>query len=190
MPNIVFYKPVFSAGDYPALGLPEICISGRSNVGKSSLINSLANNYKLAKVSQTPGKTRSLNYYLVDGKFFFVDLPGYGYAKIPQTERMLFEKLVTPYLTERKELKGIIQLFDSRHGPIAGDNVMLDWESGFKGKILYAFTKADKLSVNILSVFKKKYENEFGKDNIVFCSAKVSRGIDDIMNWAYKTADG
>src|SRR3989339_533723 len=96
--DVTFYKSAFSPEDFPVEGFPEICISGRSNVGKSSLINRISGIKNLAKTSQTPGKTRSLNYYLVDKSFFLVDLPGYGYAKVPKTERLFFEKIVDPFL--------------------------------------------------------------------------------------------
>ena len=185
MPDITFHRPVFSLKDFPVYGLPEICISGRSNVGKSSMINCLANKHNLARISQKPGKTRSLNYYLVDNTFFLVDLPGYGYARIPKSQKMLFKKLVSPYLDSRSELIGLIQIIDSRHGPVSGDKLMIDWLREWDGNVLYVFTKADKLSASRRAQFKKKYEEEFGMENIVMFSASTGTGKKTIWSWIY-----
>lgn len=182
-----FFRPVFSVRELPKDGLPEICFSGRSNVGKSSLINRLANRKDLAKISQKPGKTRSLNYYLVQGKFFLVDLPGYGYAKLPKSEKDLFGKLVDPYLTGRAELRGIIQLMDARHGPVAKDHIMVDWLRSWPGRVLYVFTKADKLSANERSTLAKTYEKEYGMGNIVMFSASTGIGLESVESWIMET---
>ena len=186
MNTLTFYKSVFSHRDVPAVGLPEICISGRSNVGKSSLINCLAEKRNIAKISQTPGKTRSLNYYDVDNKLFLVDLPGYGYAKISKAERMHFKKLVTSYLNNRQELKGLIQLFDARHGPVSGDYIMLEWIRAWGGNVLYVFTKADKLSASNRAKLMKTYEKEFGLENITMFSANTGTGAKNIWSWIYR----
>lgn len=186
MPDITFHGPVFSLRDFPAYGLPEICISGRSNVGKSSMLNRLANKHNLARTSQKPGKTCSLNYYFVDKKFFLVDLPGYGYAKIPKSQRMLLRKLVNPYLNDRSELIGLIQLIDSRHGPVSGDKSMIEWIEEWDGNVLYVFTKADKLSANKRAVLLKKYEEVFGMENITMFSASTGMGTEAIWSWIYK----
>lgn len=188
-PNVVFNKSAFSPKDFPEDGFPEICISGRSNVGKSSLINRIGNNNGLAKVSQTPGKTRSLNYYLVDKRFFLVDLPGYGYAKVPKTERAFFEKIVDPFLHKRETLKGIIQLIDSRHGPIGGDFEMLDWIGGFGGRVLYVLTKVDKLTAQERAGARRKYGEFFGSENINLFSAKNGMGVDELWSWVYNVLD-
>ncbi len=188
MPDITFQRPVFSLKDFPVYGLREICISGRSNVGKSSMINRLAKKHNLAKTSQKPGKTLSLNYYLVDNKFFLVDLPGYGFARIPKSQKMLFKKLVGPYLESRSELIGLIQIIDSRHGPVSGDKLMIDWLREWDGNVLYVFTKSDKLSASRRAQYKKKYEEEFGAENIVMFSANTGLGAKTIWSWIYKTA--
>lgn len=181
--DITFSRPVFSAKDLPAGALPEICFSGRSNVGKSSLINRLANQRDLAKVSQKPGKTRSLNFYSVQGRYYLVDLPGYGYAKVSRAEQNLFAKLVGPYLEKRRQLRGIVQLIDSRHGPVAGDALMIEWIRGWGGKALFVFTKTDKLSGNEKATVRKTYEKEFGMENIVMFSASTGTGLDAITSW-------
>lgn len=187
MPNITFYSSVFSMRDIPASGMPEICISGRSNVGKSSLINCLANKRNLAKTSQTPGKTRSLNYYFVDENFFLVDLPGYGYARVRKSEKLHLSKLTNSYLNSRTELKGLIQLFDSRHGPVSGDIVMLDWIKEWCGNVLYVFTKEDKLSASERAKLKRKYGKEFGLDNFTMFSATKGMGGGNIWSWINRT---
>ena len=183
MSDVTFYSSVFSMRDIPASGIPEICISGRSNVGKSSLINCLANKRNLAKTSQTPGKTRSLNYYFVDKKYFLVDLPGYGYAKVRKSEKIHLSKLTNSYLNSRTELNGLIQLLDSRHGPVSGDNIMLDWIREWGGNVLYVFTKADKLSASDRAKFNRTYGKEFGLDNITMFSANIGMGENNIWSW-------
>jgi len=152
-------------------------------VGKSSLINRLAGRRKLAPISRAPGKTRALAFYLVDNRFYLVDLPGYGYAKVSKSRRRFFAGLVEPYLTSRRELAGIIQLIDARHGPVAGDHDMLDWLKEWSGKVLYVFTKADKLSGNERARMKKSFEKEFDAESIVISSAVTGMGIDDIRKW-------
>ena len=183
MSDVIFYGSVHSLRDIPVFGLPEICISGRSNVGKSSLINCLANKRNLAKTSQTPGKTRSLNYYFVDKNFFLVDLPGYGYAKVRKSEKIHLSKLTNSYLNSRMELKGLIQLLDSRHGPVSGDTIMLDWIREWGGNVLYVFTKADKLSANDRAKLNRTYGKEFGLDNITMFSANIGMGENNIWSW-------
>ena len=185
--KITFDRSVFSLKDLPVNGLPEICISGRSNVGKSSLINRLACKKNLAKVSQKPGKTRSLNYYNVDEIFYLVDLPGYGYAKVSKSERSLFDNIVSPYLSKRNQLFGIIQLLDSRHGPVSGDHVMLDWISGYEGRVLYVFTKIDKISAKRKMELYRTFIQEHGAENCVLSSSLTSVGINEIWTWINNT---
>ena len=106
---------------YPVTGLSEVAFVGRSNVGKSSIINALTNRRKLAKVSQTPGKTRLINFFLINDGFYLVDLPGYGYAKVSKKEKESWGKTIETYLTDRNELKRVVLLVDSRHKPTADD---------------------------------------------------------------------
>ncbi len=187
MPELTFFRSVYSLEDIPATGLPEICISGRSNVGKSSLLNRLANRRNLARISQTPGKTQSINYYSADGGFYLVDLPGYGYAKLPKSRRKTFSQLVDTYLGGRRELIGIIQLIDSRHGPVTGDFDMLEWVKNWNGSILYVFTKADKLTANERAKRKNMFAKEFSAENYVMFSARTRMGVNDIWAWINKT---
>ncbi|NBI07723.1 ribosome biogenesis GTP-binding protein YihA/YsxC [Senegalia massiliensis] len=133
---------------YPPEDSPEIALAGRSNVGKSSLINALINRKKLARTSGQPGKTQTLNFYNINDDFRFVDLPGYGYAKVSRKEREKWGDMINRYLTERRSLKEVILLLDIRHSPGEHDKMMYDWikSIGFKGIIVA--TKADKLSNN------------------------------------------
>ncbi len=181
--GVEFIRPVHDLGDLPCDGLPEVCISGRSNVGKSSLINQLAGKRDLARTSQRPGMTRALNYYSVGGRFFLVDLPGYGYAKVPKTEKMLFARLVNPYLEKRREIRGIIQLLDSRHGPVSGDHDMLEWLAGRGGKVLYVMTKTDKLTASERAGLRRVCDKEYGAESSVLFSARTGAGLGDIVAW-------
>jgi len=183
MHTLSFHTSIYKYRDLPNDGRPEICISGRSNVGKSSMINRLANNRRLAKISQTPGKTQSLNYYLADDRYWLVDLPGYGYAKTTKKERKRFGGLVESYLTERRELKGLIQLFDARHGPVSGDLDMLDWLREWDGEVLYVCTKADKLSAGNRAKVQQHLKKEYGLENIVIFSASTGTGVDAVWYW-------
>ncbi len=180
---MTFVKSVFSLKDLPANGYPELCISGRSNVGKSSMINRLSRQKKLAKISGKPGKTRSLNYFEIPGGFYFVDLPGYGYAKVPKTEKAFFSEIVGPYLETRQELRGIIQLIDSRHGPVSGDLDMIEWLSGWQGRVLYVYTKADKLSNNQRMTLKSQYDKKFGFKNSIMFSSQSGYGTEAVHSW-------
>lgn len=144
---------------YPDMGLPEIAFAGKSNVGKSSMINALLNRRNLARVSSEPGKTQTLNFYNINDEFNFVDLPGYGYAKVSKAEQAKWADMIETYLHGRKELKEVILLVDMRHEPGKNDLMMYDWirSFGFTGYIIA--TKADKLSrsqqIKSIDVIKK-----------------------------------
>ena len=140
---------------YPQEGLPEIAFIGRSNVGKSSLINALLNRKALARTSSQPGKTRTANFYLINESFYLVDLPGYGYAKIAQSERARFQRMVTDYLGKRKPLRLIIHLIDFRHPPTALDVKMQEFLQGVPAPKLAVANKLDKVSRSKWEVHKK-----------------------------------
>ena len=142
---------------YPDGGLPEIVFMGRSNVGKSSLINSLTRVKNLARVSSQPGKTQTINFYEVGAKvlseedrksFYLVDLPGYGYAKTGKERRKIWSKFIEEYLLEAKELRFVCQLIDIRHEPMASDVEMFQWLVGHNIPVLIVATKADKIGKN------------------------------------------
>ncbi|HEY9281958.1 MAG TPA: ribosome biogenesis GTP-binding protein YihA/YsxC [Pyrinomonadaceae bacterium] len=145
-----FVKSAFSEADWPRAPLPEVAFLGRSNVGKSSLINSLLGVKGLARTSSTPGRTQALNFFLISRKFHFVDLPGYGYARVPRTIREEWGEFVTAYLAKRERLVLSIHILDSRHDPTQLDVQLSEWLSAHGKPHLRVATKADKLSRNEL----------------------------------------
>jgi GTP-binding protein len=145
-----FVKSAFAEEHWTTDGLPEIAFLGRSNVGKSSLINSLLQRKGLARTSNTPGRTQSLNYFLINGQFYFVDLPGYGYAKVSKAIRGSWGKMAEDYLAKREQLVLSIQLIDSRHEPTTQDQQLYEWLRQYRKNQLIVATKSDKLSSNEL----------------------------------------
>lgn len=147
---------------YPMDELPEIAFAGRSNVGKSSFINSMINRANLARTSGKPGKTRTINFYIINDNFRFVDLPGYGYAVASKTEKDKWAKIIERYLTERENLKEIVLIVDIRHEPTAQDLMMYNWIKTFNYKGIVIATKADKISKGSyqkqISIIKKKLD--------------------------------
>jgi len=147
---------------YPVPEMPEIAMCGRSNVGKSSLINTLLRRKKLAKISSTPGKTRTINFYLINQTFYLVDLPGYGYAKVSKKERESWGGMIGNYLSRRTSLREVVLLVDCRHDPSGEDKQMYEWiqQHGF-GSVVIA-TKADKLSRSKLSQQLHRIKKQLG----------------------------
>ncbi len=144
---------------FPAETLPEIAFAGRSNVGKSTLINSLLNRKKLVKTSATPGKTQLINFFKVNDKFYFVDLPGYGYAKVPESVRRKWQNLVEAYLSERKTLRNVVLIVDSRHNPTIQDRQLLEWLKYFQRPSLIVASKIDKLKRGQVKNYLQKIKN-------------------------------
>ncbi len=140
-----FVISAVSPKQYPDDLIPEIAMAGRSNVGKSSLINMLINRKKLARTSATPGKTQTINFYDIDEKFRFADLPGYGYAKVSKSQKSTWGKMIETYLSSRQNLIEVVQLVDFRHKPTQDDQQMYKWilEFGFSGIVVA--TKFDKV---------------------------------------------
>lgn len=169
--------------DLPGANIPEIALVGRSNVGKSSLINKIANRKKLAKSSSTPGKTRTINYYYINDKFYLVDLPGYGYAKVSKTEKQKWGKMIEDYLSSREPLQGVIQLVDIRHAPSRDDIIMKEWLEHYQIPILIIATKADKVSRGArqkqLSEIRKTLNLAVDQTPICF-SAETGEGADEV----------
>ena len=131
---------------YPQDDLPEIAFAGRSNVGKSSFINSMINRKNLARTSGKPGKTRTINFYIINDEFRFVDLPGYGYAQVSKAEQKKWGDIIDKYLTNRENLREIILIVDMRHEPTAQDLMMYNWIKAFGFSGIVLATKADKIS--------------------------------------------
>ena len=150
-----FITSAVKRNQYPVDVRPEVAFVGRSNVGKSSIINALTNRRKLAKVSQTPGKTRLINFFLINDEMYLVDLPGYGYAKVSKQEKESWGKTIETYLVEREQLKKVVLLVDSRHKPTADDILMHEWIKHFGYKVIVIATKSDKLSNSEIGKSKK-----------------------------------
>ncbi|NBC64773.1 MAG: ribosome biogenesis GTP-binding protein YsxC, partial [Bacteroidetes bacterium] len=169
-----------SLADCPPEDLPEVCFAGRSNVGKSSLINSLVNRKRLARTSNTPGKTQQMNYYNIDQKFYIVDLPGFGFAKVPEKERKRWGKDIKQYLYQRKTLNLILHLVDARHDPTRLDEDFFYWMASNRKPFSVVLTKADKLSGNKLAASKQTVKKILKKMNIevpiVVTSSDSGRG--------------
>lgn len=162
--------------------LPQVAIAGRSNCGKSSLINGLLGRRKLARVSQTPGKTREINFYEVNGEFFVVDLPGYGYARAPEALRDLWPDLIDPYLAGNRWLQGVVVLMDSRRGVLPADRRLLEFLAGHRIPVLYVLTKIDKLnrSGRRAAVAAVRDDLEAPADQVLATSARTREGLDSL----------
>ena len=147
---------------YPNDNLPEIAFAGRSNVGKSSFINTMINRTNLARTSGKPGKTRTINFYIINEKFRLVDLPGYGYAQVSKTEKEKWGHIIEEYLTNRENLQEIMLIVDMRHEPTEQDVIMYNWIRSFGYSGLVIATKADKISKanwqKNISIIKKKLD--------------------------------
>ncbi len=175
-----FIKSAFTEADWPCESRSEIAFMGRSNVGKSSLINSLLGVRGLARTSSTPGRTQSLNFFLINGQFSFVDLPGFGYARVPQTIRFTWGEMVTSYLAKRSQLVLSIHIVDSRHEPTKLDLQLHEWlEHSAKPQLIVA-TKSDKLSNNELRESVGRAKRAFGGAGVVAYSAKTTRGREEV----------
>ena len=141
-----FIKSAVKPDQYPKTGLPEIAFAGRSNVGKSSLINALLGRRKLAQTSATPGKTRLVNFFSVNGKFCFVDLPGYGFARVSRAEKESWGPMIETYLRDSARLRLVVSILDVRHEPTSQDRDLIEWLRHYDRTHILVLTKADKLS--------------------------------------------
>lgn len=161
---------------------PELVFSGRSNVGKSSLINKLCNRKKLARVSSTPGKTATINFYEV-GDVFFVDLPGYGYARTSASERKRWDELINGYFESDRQRTVVVQLLDCRHAPSADDMQMMEYLRYHQMPFVAALTKADKLKKSQLAATCDEFETicgPYGCQGVVLTSAENGYGIEEL----------
>ncbi len=175
-----FIKSAFSEDDWPREAMPEIAFMGRSNVGKSSVINSLLGVRGLARTSSTPGRTQSLNFFDINGRFRFVDLPGFGYARVPKAVRSTWGEMVTSYLANRNQLVLSIALVDSRHEPTKLDLQLHEWLVHNDRPRLIVTTKSDKLSNNELRESLARISRVFSGERVIAFSAKNGRGIDEV----------
>ncbi len=179
MKNIEFIKSVAALNQLPETALPEIVLAGRSNVGKSTFINSLFNRKAIAKTSSTPGKTRTINYYLVDKKSYIVDLPGFGYAKVSKKERAYWERLLITYFSENKNISRVIHFVDSRHKPTQLDILLNNYLIELELPYIILLNKVDKLKQSEVVKARKTVMEQFPElslgDNL-FLNSSV-RGI-------------
>ncbi len=177
----------------PTPNLPEFAFIGRSNVGKSSLINMITGHKKIAKTSSTPGKTQTLNHFLLNKKYYIADLPGYGYAKTSKTNRRKWEKMIRDYLFFRPNLMNTFILVDSRHNAQASDLEFMEWMGENSLPFSIIFTKTDKLSTNALREAIPKYLEELSKTweelPVYFLtSAEKSTGRDEVLDYIEKVS--
>ncbi len=178
-----FVKSAVLPEQYPQDELPEVAFAGRSNVGKSALINCLVQRKKLVRTSRTPGRTQLINFFKVNDSFFFVDLPGYGYAKVSQSLRSSWGPMVEAYLDSRKNLRGIVQIMDLRHPPTADDMSLWSWLKEKKIPALPILTKADKLprsKWNSLAVAAGRVLGILPPEFIIF-SAETQQGRNELL---------
>lgn len=181
--NVALEAVAVKAEQYPKSGKAEIAFAGKSNVGKSSLINSMVYRKAIARTSQNPGKTRTINFYNVEDKLYFVDLPGYGYAKAPKSEIAKWGKMIENYLLKRQELKAIILLIDIRHEPGENDKLMYEWLKHYGYKIIIAATKSDKLKRSQLQKHKAMLIKSLGLgegDILIPFSSETKEGRDEL----------
>ena len=179
--NVHFLKSVAQIDQRPRPSRPEIAVIGRSNVGKSSLINTIFNRKNFAKVSSTPGKTRLINYFSIDNKLYFVDLPGYGYAKLAKQRRSEWQTVIESYLKDNPDLKVVLLLIDSRHDIMDSDKIMIDWLNHYKIPYILILTKSDKISHNQYHTMHTNLSKKYPDQVILRFSSKNSIGKDDIL---------
>ena len=177
--NINLIISAVQKAQYPDTGLTEVALSGRSNVGKSTFINSMIGRKNMARTSQQPGKTQTLNFYNIDEQLIFVDVPGYGYAKVSKVQREKFGKMIEEYITQRENLKLVIQLVDLRHQPTEDDVLMYNYLKHFDIPTLVICTKEDKIAKGKVQKhikrIKDKLELESGDNIISYSSIKNSK---------------
>lgn len=184
--NAEFIISAVSPAQYPEDALPEIALAGRSNVGKSSLINKMINRKNLARTSSQPGKTQTLNYYRINDILYFVDLPGYGYAKVSRTKRAEWGKFIEGYLTHREPLKLLMHLIDLRHPPSSDDIAMYEWAKHIGLTVCVVTTKADKVPKGRWQKHVKIIKEDLGfdpQDKLIVFSSETGMGRDEL--WAH-----
>ena len=168
----------------PKDNLPEFMLSGRSNVGKSSFINMVLNNNKMARISQNPGKTQTLNFFLVNKEFYLVDVPGYGYARVSQQQRELFGKMMEEYISKRENLKMVFLLVDFRHKPTNDDCLMYDFVKYYHIPVTIIATKKDKVKRSQYKAQEKLIKETLKLqegDTFITTSSETKEGLLDVL---------
>lgn len=181
--SVVYQQGAVKADQYPENYLPEVALAGRSNVGKSSLINALVNRKGLARTSGQPGKTQIINFFLINQAFYLVDFPGYGFARVPKAVKEQWGKMIERYLRTRDNLVAVIQLVDIRHPPTKDDIQMFRWLKNYHKQVIIVCTKADKISrgrwAHHLKIIKQDLQTRL-EDKIIPCSAIDKTGIEEL----------
>jgi GTP-binding protein len=182
--DVSFLVSAFRQSQYPPADKPEVAFAGRSNVGKSSLINVLLNRKKLARTSSTPGRTQSINFFSVNDRFYVVDLPGYGFARVPRGVRESWGKMVETYLRHRSNLKAVVVIIDIRRGLTDGDLDLLHFLGRFGRRAIVVLTKSDKLSKQQCRSEMKEIGNRLAdmeEAEPVLFSAKTREGREELL---------
>ncbi|WP_040907800.1 ribosome biogenesis GTP-binding protein YihA/YsxC [Youngiibacter fragilis] len=182
--NSEFMTSAVKKDQYPEGGYPEVAFVGRSNVGKSTIINSLTNRKKLAKVSNTPGRTRLVNFFLIDNTCSLVDLPGYGYAKISKSEKLAWGKIIEEYLMNRPDLKKVVLLVDARHKPTEDDVLMIKYLRHYSIEVIVVATKLDKLKRNDIRKSENIIRETLGlsEEKVLFYSALTKENLQKVID--------
>lgn len=181
-----------SPAQYPSTGLPEIALAGRSNVGKSSFINRMINRKGLARTSGKSGKTQTLNFYIIEEQFYFVDVPGYGYAKVSKTERAKWGQMLETYLTQRDTLKAVLSVVDLRHAPSSEDVQMYEFLKYYELPVIVVATKADKIPRGKWNKHIKIVKDTLNfdeNDEFIMFSSETGEGKEEAWNVIEKYLD-
>jgi GTP-binding protein len=179
--NVELVISAVRPAQYPEDGLPEFALAGRSNVGKSSFINKMIGRRSMARISSKPGKTQTLNFYKIEDQLFFVDVPGYGYAKVSKSSREAWSKMIEEYVTTRQILKAVIQIVDLRHPPSDDDCMMYDFLKYYNIPCIVIATKADKIPKGKWEKHKKMVRDELdmeAHDTMIVFSSETGLGFD------------
>ena len=182
--KVEFVTSAVRRSQYPDNNLAEFLLVGRSNVGKSSFINTIINRKNLARISSIPGKTQTLNFYLINDNFYFVDVPGYGFARVSQKLKNKFGLMIEDYLKERKTLKMVFMLIDFRHKPTEDDILMYNYLKYYNIPVTIIATKSDKVSKNIYEKNKKNIKDVLKLDDeeIILFSAITKLGVEEVYH--------
>lgn len=189
--QVEFAGAIGAPGQTPPGRLPQIAFAGRSNCGKSSLINALVGRKKMARVSQTPGKTQEINFYVINERFFLTDLPGYGFARAPEGARERWRKLIEAFLETSRDLAGIVVLIDARRGLLEQDEQLLGWLAELQIPVLLALTKIDKLNRSGRTRAARDLQEALGlpADQLVSTSSVTGEGIDTLRESLFGLLD-
>jgi len=189
--QVEFAGAIGAPGQVPPGNYPQVAVAGRSNCGKSSLINKLVGRKKIARVSQTPGKTREINFFLVNDRFFLTDLPGYGFARAPEAVREHWGMLIEKFLANSAQLAGIIVLIDARRGLLPQDQQLLGWLAEFQIPALFALTKIDKLNRSGRKKAEANLQRDLNlePDQVIATSAHSGEGVDTLRESMFALVD-